>query len=368
MKKLILFIFLPVLVFGQELGRFESGAGVLRFSGLTDVDTSGIADEKIAKYSSATGKWEMADDAGAGSGAPTDADYLVGTSNGGLSAEIVVGATPGGELGGTWASPTVDGGIFDDEYFELDDTTGTAPLVTTRKYFADNALQWPDTTQAGGVGVGTYDDIRNQKDVTEELTNKTINAANNTITNIGAPEISFDAIATDELNDGSDSPAENEFVRVAGGGNQLKYDAPSVISLSSFNDDLSYPSMAQYNFIADDTTVFKQDSWSWSIIDTVKADSHVVQELFHDVTIDSSVWEADDSVYVTLLKKDSWLTNSTRTVLDEFWVTTTKATQKTLASSSVSTGQTVVARYDSLGGRDAGAGVNKLTGAVAVKK
>jgi hypothetical protein len=40
--------------------------------------------------------------------APTDADYLVGTAQGGLSAEIVVGTTPGGELGGTWAAPTVD--------------------------------------------------------------------------------------------------------------------------------------------------------------------------------------------------------------------------------------------------------------------
>ena len=44
----------------------------------------------------------------AGGGAPTDADYLVGTANGSLSAEIVVGTSPGGELGGTWASPTVD--------------------------------------------------------------------------------------------------------------------------------------------------------------------------------------------------------------------------------------------------------------------
>lgn len=43
-----------------------------------------------------------------GGGAPTTADYLVGTANGSLSAEIVVGTSPGGELGGTWASPTVD--------------------------------------------------------------------------------------------------------------------------------------------------------------------------------------------------------------------------------------------------------------------
>lgn len=40
--------------------------------------------------------------------APNDADYLVGTANGTLTNEIVVGATPGGELGGTWGSPTVD--------------------------------------------------------------------------------------------------------------------------------------------------------------------------------------------------------------------------------------------------------------------
>lgn len=40
--------------------------------------------------------------------APTTADYLTGTAQAGLSAEIVVGTTPGGELGGTWASPTVD--------------------------------------------------------------------------------------------------------------------------------------------------------------------------------------------------------------------------------------------------------------------
>lgn len=47
----------------------------------------------------------------AGGGAPTDADYLVGTANGSLSAEIVVGTTPGGELGNTWASPTIDDSV-----------------------------------------------------------------------------------------------------------------------------------------------------------------------------------------------------------------------------------------------------------------
>lgn len=46
-----------------------------------------------------------------GGGAPDTADYLVGTANGSLSAEIVVGTSPGGELGGTWASPTLDDSV-----------------------------------------------------------------------------------------------------------------------------------------------------------------------------------------------------------------------------------------------------------------
>ena len=43
-----------------------------------------------------------------GAGAPKGADYLVGTANADLTAEIVAGTAPGGELGGSWGSPTVD--------------------------------------------------------------------------------------------------------------------------------------------------------------------------------------------------------------------------------------------------------------------
>lgn len=46
--------------------------------------------------------------ASSGGGAPTDVDYLVGTADATLTNEIVAGTSPGGELGGTWASPTVD--------------------------------------------------------------------------------------------------------------------------------------------------------------------------------------------------------------------------------------------------------------------
>jgi hypothetical protein len=65
-------------------------------SGLTATDAQAAIDEVAA----GTG----------GSGAPTTVDYLVGTASGALSAEIVVGTTPGGELAGsgsTWPSPVV---------------------------------------------------------------------------------------------------------------------------------------------------------------------------------------------------------------------------------------------------------------------
>jgi hypothetical protein len=69
---------------------------------------------QVYEYAKADGLLYQKDDTGTetalggAAGAPTNADYLVGTANGSLSAEIVVGTSPGGELGGTWASPTVD--------------------------------------------------------------------------------------------------------------------------------------------------------------------------------------------------------------------------------------------------------------------
>jgi hypothetical protein len=76
---------------------------------LLDVDLASTppADGDALTYDSGSEKWVPAA-GGGGGGAPTDANYLVGTANAGLSAEIAVGTTPGGELGGTWASPTVD--------------------------------------------------------------------------------------------------------------------------------------------------------------------------------------------------------------------------------------------------------------------
>lgn len=51
-------------------------------------------------------------------------DYLVGTATGGLSAEIAVGTSPGGELGCTWASPCLDDGLTVDTW-SVTNATGT---------------------------------------------------------------------------------------------------------------------------------------------------------------------------------------------------------------------------------------------------
>ena len=77
-------------------------------SGFIYMDTNTTSGQRI--YACENGGWILQGDGGGG-GAPTDADYLVGTSNASLSAEIVVGTTPGGELGGTWGTPTLDDSV-----------------------------------------------------------------------------------------------------------------------------------------------------------------------------------------------------------------------------------------------------------------
>ncbi len=74
-----------------------------------------------------------------GTGAPTGADYLVGTASAELSAEIVVGTTPGGELGGTWSSPTVDATHAGGTHLTL----GTTPSTQA---FSDSASGGSATT------------------------------------------------------------------------------------------------------------------------------------------------------------------------------------------------------------------------------
>lgn len=102
--------------------------------------------------------------ASGGGGAPTDADYLVGTANGSLSNEIVVGTTPGGELGGTWATPTVDASHSGSTHAATQaaaEATAAAAL-TTHEGAADPhtgyRLESADHThQSTGLQAGTLD-------------------------------------------------------------------------------------------------------------------------------------------------------------------------------------------------------------------
>lgn len=142
---------------------------------MLDVNVSGVSDGDALVYDQATGKW-IPGSGGGGGGAPTDVDYLVGTSSSDLSAEIVVGTSPGGELGGTWASPTVDTTHSGSSHASVQaaaeataasalsahstDTTGVHGIADTSALVLTGDSRLTDsrapTGSAGGVLGGTY--------------------------------------------------------------------------------------------------------------------------------------------------------------------------------------------------------------------
>lgn len=107
-----------------------------------------------------------------GGGAPTTVDYLVGTADATLSAEIVVGTSPGGELGGTWASPTVDATHSGSAHVLLTSNapaavstaaavgTGTASAKDDHVHAHEAAHMLHDTGWAakGDIAIGTAND------------------------------------------------------------------------------------------------------------------------------------------------------------------------------------------------------------------
>lgn len=72
------------------------------------VAAGGTVGQVLTKQSGTDFDTDWEDPTGGGGGAPTTVDYLVGTADGTLSNEIVVGTTPQGEVGGTWDNITVD--------------------------------------------------------------------------------------------------------------------------------------------------------------------------------------------------------------------------------------------------------------------
>lgn len=114
-------------------------------------------------------KVEASGSGSSASAAPVNADYLVGTANATLTNEIVVGTTPGGELGGTWASPTIDAthsGSAHSAFLPLAGGTMTGTIAVTNNAditFADNGpsgsiISWPVANlyeAGGGAGLKT---------------------------------------------------------------------------------------------------------------------------------------------------------------------------------------------------------------------
>jgi len=134
----------------EIFGYLQTGVDTIRTSGLdtiTEIDSalkSGSDATLITGTKGADGicaEWNADGDlvaaasaaacgSGGSGGAPTTADYLVGTANASLSAEIVVGTSPAGELGGTWASPTIDATHSGSAHHDSVTLAGTPDYIT----------------------------------------------------------------------------------------------------------------------------------------------------------------------------------------------------------------------------------------------
>lgn len=118
--------------------------------------------------------------------APLDATYLTTTSNGDLTSEIVVGATPSGDLGGTWSNISVD----DDSH---NHTGSTISGLSVADFTSPNISNWTndanytrsDWWTIFSVGVGTLDDEYNSTTWNGNIAVPTKNAIRDKIESLG---------------------------------------------------------------------------------------------------------------------------------------------------------------------------------------
>jgi hypothetical protein len=117
-------------------------------------DHQGAADPHPGYLTPAEGNSAYAPISGSTNYAPPNANYLVTSANAILTGEIVVGSTPGGELGGTWPSPTVDATHAGSTHLALGSTGSTAAAGNHT-----HPAVWVQMTQAAYDALGTKDPL-----------------------------------------------------------------------------------------------------------------------------------------------------------------------------------------------------------------
>jgi len=127
--------------------------GSSTIGGLTDVDTTGVANDKILKYNSTSGNWEIADDATSGGGALGDLSVSGSTmSSSGTTITLDDNVTVTGTLTSSQAGAPV-----------LTSATTLTLQATTRTIVADTPLKLHSftTTQRDALSSADGDMIYN---------------------------------------------------------------------------------------------------------------------------------------------------------------------------------------------------------------
>ncbi len=173
--------------------------------GIAELSATGTADDTT--YLRGDNSWGTP--AGEGGGAPTTVDYLVGTASGDLSNEIVVGTTPGGVLGGTWASPTLDDNVVTTAKIADDAVTGAelADDAVDSNHYVDGSIDTAHIAASQITNALMADDAIDSAEIADGAID-TVHIAASQITNalmadnsVDSAEIVAGAIDTAHLGD-----------------------------------------------------------------------------------------------------------------------------------------------------------------------
>lgn len=144
----------------QDGGAYSDCAGttITSINDIGDVDTTGVADGKVLKYDSGSGNWIIGDDAGAASGAPTDATYITQTANGSLTNEQALGLLSTGIMKNTTSTGVVSIAVAGTDYVAPAGNVATATALAANGTNASsgNAILGVD---ASGNAEGAFDVI-----------------------------------------------------------------------------------------------------------------------------------------------------------------------------------------------------------------